>query len=195
MSLERIARAPLVFAITVTALAMSPAGARAQAATDLRIGDATSPRAAEGARTAHADALVAKARAIDLGSAAPHTYLQAGRLYRSAAALRGDAIGAVADWRMAAWAYSAARDNQSAYRMMKRSAETSSRAGDVERAIDAYLDAALLAASIGRRNQAAHLVARAEELLASPSLAPERRLDVERRVAADPVARALRARR
>ena len=78
--------------------------------------------------------------------------------------------------------------------MMKRSAEISSRAGDVERAIDAYLDAALLAVSIGRRNQAAHLVTRAEALLASPSLAPERRLDVELRVAEDPVARALRAR-
>lgn len=178
MTFARFARAPLVVALTMTALALSPAGARAQGSE----------------RAARADSLVAKARAIDLGGDVPQRLLEAGRLYRSAAALRGDDAGAVSDWRMAAWAYSAARDNRSAYWMMKRSAEISSRSGDVERAIDAYLDAALLAVSIGRRNQAAQLVAQAEELLASPSLAPERRLAVGQRVAADPVASALRPR-
>lgn len=90
----------------------------------------------------------------------PRGYRAAGALYERAAALRGDDPRAVQSWRMAAWFYNAARDPR-ARGLMERGAERAAGGGDVERAANAYVDAAVIALADGRGDQVPGLLRKA----------------------------------
>lgn len=136
--------------------------------------------------TARADWYVARAEAFDVGQS-PERYFELARLYRTAADLRGSDTAAVTHYRLAAWAYVAAGDNTAALRVMTRAAELADRLDDVDRAVDTYLNAALIAYTGGRTRELTTLVRQADALLASPRLSSDRRVAFQHRIDSEPL--------
>lgn len=128
-----------------------------------------------------ADRLDAEAAAL---RGSPKRYFEAGQLHRRAALLRGIDSAAVSSFRSAAWMFSAAGENGHARGMMERAAERAADVGDVERAANCLIDAALLAAAGGREDKVPALLARMHALLTSPLLADDRRAEILQRVGA-----------
>jgi len=110
----------------------------------------------------------------------------AARLHERAAALRGDDPRAVQSWRMAAWLHSADGNHGRGRAMMERAAASAIAVGDVERAADAYIDAALIAMEGGRADKATGLLRRTRVVLGSPLLPLERRGAILRRIGDEP---------
>ena len=135
---------------------------------------------------ARADWYVERAEAGDVGQS-PERYFELARLYRTAAELRGPDTAAVTHYRLAGWAYVAAGDNTVALRMMTRAAELADRLDDVDRAVDTYLSAALIAHTVGRSRELTALVRQADALLASPRLSADRRTALWQRLESEPV--------
>jgi hypothetical protein len=111
---------------------------------------------------------------------------RAARLHERAAALRGDDPRAVQSWRMAAWLYGATGDHGRGRTMMERAAESAAAGGDVERAANAYIDAALIAMEDGRADKATGLLRRTRVVLGSPLLPLDRRGAILRRIGEEP---------
>ena len=107
---------------------------------------------------------------------------RAARLHERAAALRGDDPRAVQSWRMAAWLYSATGDHGQGRAMMERAAASAMAVGDVERAANAYVDAALIALEAGRADKAPPLLRKTRVVLGSPLLPDDRRAAILRRI-------------
>lgn len=128
-----------------------------------------------------ADRLDAEAAAL---RGSPKRYFEAGQLHRRAALLRGNDSAAVSSFRSAAWMFSAAGENGHARVMMEKAAERAADVGDVERAANCLIDAALLAAASGREDKVPGLLGRMHALLTSPLLADERRSSILQRVGA-----------
>jgi hypothetical protein len=137
---------------------------------------------AEGQENARADAL--EAGAITLYGT-PREWRTVAGLHRRAAALRRDDPRAVDSWRMAAWAYSAARDPATARAMMERAAERAAAGGDVERAANAYVDAAFIALESGGTDRVPGLLRKTRVLLSSPVLPADRRAAVLQRISGE----------
>jgi hypothetical protein len=135
---------------------------------------------------ARANWYVARAEALDVGQNR-EGYLMQARLYRTAAELRGDDSASVTEFRMAAWTYYAGGDSTVALRMMTRAAQLADNLGDVERAVDSYLNAALIAQSGGRHAELVASLRQADGLLASPRFAAERRVALRKHIAAQPM--------
>jgi hypothetical protein len=87
---------------------------------------------------------------------------------------------------MAAWLYAAARDLGRARQMLERAAERAAAGGDVERAANSYVDAALVAVQGGRYDQVARVMRKLAALLESPILPPETRDLLHRRINGSP---------
>ena len=116
----------------------------------------------------------------------PRQWARAAQLYERAAQLRGDNPRAVTSWRLAAWLYSAARDPGKARVMMEHAAESAAAGGDVERAADSYIDAALIALTSRRVDRVPGLLHRTRVVLGSPLLSAERRAAILRRIGEEP---------
>ena len=114
----------------------------------------------------------------------PKRYFEGGQLHRRAAFLRGNDSAAVSSFRSAAWMFSAAGANAHARGMMELAAERAADVGDVERAANCLIDAALLAAAGGREDKVPELLGRLHAILTSPLLAEDRRADILQRVGA-----------
>lgn len=128
-----------------------------------------------------ADRLDAEASAL---RGSPKRFFEAGQLHRRAAFLRGIDSAAVSSFRSAAWMFSAAGENGHARLMMEKAAERAAAVGDVERAANCLIDAALLAAASGREDRVPVLLGRMHALLTSPLLAEDRRAGILQRVGA-----------
>lgn len=152
----------------------------AQAATAQRLlpsVEVNAPRASK--ENARADTLEAAAVILQ---EKPRHYLEAARLYRRAAMLRGDDTAAVTNFRKAAWLFSAFGDNGAAQVMMEKAAECATRVGDVERAANAYVDAAVIAVASGRKDRLPSLLDRTQALLSSPLLSEDGRANIMQRI-------------
>ena len=112
----------------------------------------------------------------------PDKYFDVARLYRRAGLLRGKNPKSVEDFSSSAWAYSAAGDNSLARQMMEMSAEQATAVGDVERAANAFIDAALIALKDGREDKVPVLLRRMRAVLDSPLISSERRDQIIRRI-------------
>ncbi|MEJ7812317.1 MAG: hypothetical protein WKG32_18040 [Gemmatimonadaceae bacterium] len=133
---------------------------------------------------AEADALEARATALVDGQR--KDWATAAALQGRAAALRADHPRAVASWSRAAWLHVGAKDRATARRLMERAARQALAGGDVERAANAYLDAALIARDDGREEQALRLARSARALAGSPLLSVEQRTAILQRVGDTP---------
>lgn len=131
--------------------------------------------------TAQSDPL-AVAAALKAEKALADRYLTAARHYRRAANSHGDDTAAVTNLRMAAWSFSAGGDNTAALNAMTQAANRAERVGDVDREVESLVDAAILAGTLGRRNQVVPLLRRVDVLLASPTLSMERRTAILGRI-------------
>jgi hypothetical protein len=129
------------------------------------------------------DSLEARAERL---SANTNGWLDAARLQRRAATLRGDDTSAVDAWSRAAWFYAGAGKLGPARQMLVHSAEHAVAGGDVERAVVAYLDAALIAAEDGRTDLVPGLLRRMRLVAASPLLATPRREQLLARAGTEP---------
>ena len=167
----------------VLSLGLAPTPAPAQAANTAPAWRIVTRAESDRAR---ADSLVALAERPQLAPSQGGAYLEVARLYRRAAQLRGDDTAAVGNWRLAAWAYSASGDNGLALAMMKQAGESAARVGDVERSIQSFIDAALIAIAAGRTDQVAPLIGRTRALLDAPLLPAARRAEFRRRIGDDP---------
>ena len=116
----------------------------------------------------------------------PKRYFEAGVLHRRAALLRGIDTTAVASYRAAAWAFSAAGAHSHARVMMERAADRAADVGDVERAANCFIDAALLAVADGREDRLPMLLGRMHAVLTSPLLPADRRSGILERVGISP---------
>jgi hypothetical protein len=112
----------------------------------------------------------------------PREWRTAARLHERAAMLRGDDPRAAESFRMSAWLYRAARDAAYARVMMEKSAQHAASGGDVERAANAYVDAAVLAIEANRDDQVPGLLRKTRVVLGSPLLTSERRETILRRI-------------
>ena len=133
-----------------------------------------------------AESLVVQASAFTAGEEHADRYISAAKLYRRAAVLRGDDSVSATNFRMAAWSYRAGGDNTVALGMLKRAGERAERVGDIEGAIGSYVDAAVLASTVGRSSQIAPLMRQVDALLASPLLASDRRVALLQRIDGEP---------
>jgi hypothetical protein len=178
-STPRLTTVPRIIVMAMIALAvdLAPSPLVAQPTTE------SPAQRRVGRDQARADSLVAQAETLQRSRG---QWLEAARLYRRAALLRGDDSAAVTAFRLAAWAYGAAGDVGLALAMMEQGAERATRIGDVERAIGCFIDAALIAKAAGRNGRVSRLMERTYTLLASPLLPAERRLVLERRIVAEP---------
>lgn len=118
--------------------------------------------------------------------ATPKRWREAARLHRRAAELHGDDPQAVAQFRMAAWLYGAARDLESARSMMERAGDRAAAVGDIDAAANAYVDAALFALDNGREDRLPALVQRARVLAHAPLLPEARRAAILQRIEGAP---------
>ena len=116
----------------------------------------------------------------------PGKWRTAAQLHRRAGELREDDPRAVQSFRLASWAYSAARDQGTARVMMERAAERAAAGGDVERAASSYVDAALIAATDERYDVVPGLLRKTKAMLASPLLASDRRAMLLERIEGTP---------
>ena len=130
-----------------------------------------------------ADGLEARAATLD---GIPGKWREAAQLHRRAGELRGDDPRAVQSFRLASWAYSAAKDQGTARVMMERAAEHAAAGGDVERAAASYIDAALIAATDERYDVVPGLLRKTKAMLASPLLASDRRAQLLERIEGTP---------
>ena len=128
---------------------------------------------------------VARAEAFDVGQGVGG-YLELARLYRTAAELRGADTAAVTHFRMAAWSYLAGGDTTAALRVMTQGAQLADRLDDIGRAVDTWVNAALIAQAGGRHRELAVAIRQAGSLLSSPRLSAEGRIAVMRRIEAYP---------
>lgn len=178
-----LARSAAVVVSAVLALAIVPPVAAQQTLTPVEIEPARAHRA-----NARADTLDARAR--DLYSR-PRYYVDAARLHRRAALIRGSGPKAVASFRSAAWLYSAAGRHQVARSMMEEAAVRATALGDVESAANSYIDAANLAIAADSEDKVPEILARMHAVLGSPLLTEERRATILRRVGDAPQIAAL----
>jgi hypothetical protein len=133
------------------------------------------------ASRAHERADLLEARAEQL-RASPRWYLDAARLYRRAALLRGNDARAVNNFRSSAWMYSAAGNNGLAREMMEKAAEHAADVGGIEDAANAYIDAAFLAVASDRQDKVPALLGRMHAVLSSPLLPETRRASILQRI-------------
>lgn len=113
-------------------------------------------------------------------------WLEAARLQRRAALQRSDDTSAISAWARASWLYAAAGKLGIARQMMVKCAEHAAAGGDVERAVIAYLDAALIAADDERTDLVPVLLRRMRRIAQSPLLPLERREQLIARAVAEP---------
>jgi hypothetical protein len=132
---------------------------------------------------ARADTLDAQAREL---YSKPHRYVDAARLHRRAAGIRGQDPRAVASFRSAAWLYSVAGMHGTAREMMELAADRAKSVGDIEAAANTYIDAAYLAIADGRDDQVPGLLTRMHTVMRSPLLPEERRATILRRIGDSP---------
>jgi hypothetical protein len=126
-----------------------------------------------------------EAQAVRL-SAKPGRWLDASRLQRRAARLRGDDPQAVGAWSRAAWFYAGSGKLDLARRMMEEAARHAATVGDVERGASAWLDAALIAAEDGRSDLVPGLLRRMRLVSESPLLPESRREVILARAGGEP---------
>lgn len=126
-----------------------------------------------------ADLLEARAEQL---RASPRWYLDAARLYRRAALLRGTDARAVGNFRSAAWMYSAVGNNGLASQLMEKAAERAAAVGGVEDAANAYIDAAFLAVASSRQDKVPAILGRMHAVLSSPLLPETRRTSILQRI-------------
>lgn len=126
-----------------------------------------------------ADLLEARAEQL---RASPRWYLDAARLYRRAALLRGTDARAVGNFRSAAWMYSAVGNNGLASQLMEKAAERAAAVGGVEDAANAYIDAAFLAVASSREDKVPAILGRMHAVLSSPLLPETRRSSILQRI-------------
>jgi hypothetical protein len=131
---------------------------------------------------ARADAFEEYARTL---YSTPSRFLEAAQLHQRAAMIRGNDARAVASYRSAAWAYSAARNNGLATKMMVKAGEQAAMAGRIEEAANSYVDAALLAVADNREDKVPTLLSRMHAVLSAPLLPEERRSQILQRVRDD----------
>ena len=165
-------RALLALAVAVT---VAPA-AHAQVRAPIRI-------TASIEANSRADALEARAETLLV---APGTWMEAARLQRRAAELRGDDGRAAQSWARAGWFYAGARDFGASRQMMERAAQHAMADGDVERAAGAFIDAALIAIEDGRDDLVPTYVGRTRRVLASPLLTTDQRGTILQRIEGAP---------
>jgi hypothetical protein len=132
---------------------------------------------------ARADALDEQARAL---YPHPHRYVDAARLHRRAALIRGQDPRAVTSFRSAAWLYSVAGMHGTARQMMELAADRAKSVGDIESAANTYIDAAFLAIADGRDDQVPGLLSRMHMVMQSPLLTADRRATILRRIGDSP---------
>jgi hypothetical protein len=106
----------------------------------------------------------------------------AAQLHERAAMIRGDDVRAAASYRSGAWAYAAAGKNGQATKLMVKAAEQAARAGRIEEAANAYIDAALIAVADNREDKVPALLSRVHALLGAPSLSSDRRSKILERI-------------
>jgi hypothetical protein len=128
---------------------------------------------------ARADSLEERARAM---YSTPIWYIDAARLHRRAAGMRGNDPRAVASFRSAAWLYSIAGQHNVAKSMMEEAADRAKSVGDIEGAANSYIDAAFLAIASGREDQVPTILSRTHAVLKSPLLTQERRASILQRI-------------
>jgi hypothetical protein len=185
-SLLRIPRHQTFAALLVlSALAPVPALAQ-QPLTPVRVHGEAATR-----NNARADTLEIHAVAL---YGVPREWRTVATLHRRAAELRGDDPRAAESFRLAAWAYSAARDLGMARQMMLRAAERAAGSGDIEKAAHSYIDAAFIAIDEERDDRLPDLLRKVRVLLDAPLLPAERRVTILQRVEGAPrLAQAWRA--
>ena len=132
---------------------------------------------------ARADTLEARARTM---YSAPWLYVDAARLHRRAAGIRGSDPRAIASLRSAAWLYSVAGKYGVARGVMEDAAERAKAVGDVESAANSYIDAAFLAIADGRADQVSGILTRTRSVLRSPLLSDVQRASILQRIGESP---------
>jgi hypothetical protein len=128
---------------------------------------------------ARADTLEEWARAL---YSTPSRIREAAQLHQRAAMIRGNDVRAVASYRSAAWAYSAAGNNGLATKLMVKAAEQAAMAGRIEEAANAYVDAALIAVAANREDKVPALLTRMHAVLSAPLLPDDRRAKILERI-------------
>lgn len=128
---------------------------------------------------ARADTLEEWARAL---YSTPSRIREAAQLHQRAAMIRGNDVRAVASYRSAAWAYSAAGNNGLATKLMVKAAEQAAMAGRIEEAANAYVDAALIAVADNREDKVPTLLTRMHAVLSAPLLPEDRRAKILERI-------------
>jgi hypothetical protein len=170
----------LLGAAALVAIAVaSPARAHAQQPLD-----SVHVRRSAAAATARADALDARAAALERSFRDPRQLRRSAELRERAAGLRaeGDSLATASlQWAAAGRYYSGERD--AAGQLMEAAAARATAMGDVVRAVNALMDAAAISAELGRARHAASLVEQATVLSASPLLNVEQRRAMLRRIA------------
>lgn len=131
---------------------------------------------------ARADAIEDRAREL---YSTPSRFWEAAQLHQRAAMIRGSDARAVASLRSAAWAYSAARNNGLATKMMVKAGEQAAMAGMIEESANSYIDAALLAVADNREDKVPTLLSRMYTVLSAPLLPEERRSQILQRIRED----------
>lgn len=134
---------------------------------------------ASAAANQRADTLEARLEPL-LGS--PARWLEAARMQRRAAELRGDDPRAAASWARAAWFYAGARQFGTSRQMLERSAEHAIAGGDVQLAAKSWIDAALVALEDGREDLVPGYVGRTRRVLSSPLLTAQQRDTILQRI-------------
>jgi hypothetical protein len=134
-----------------------------------------------GATAAESRAQSLERQAVAL-SGTPRSYRTIARLYRRAAQARGTTEKAAEDCRLSAWAYVAVQDHGSGRAMMERAAEISAAVGDIDRAANSYVDAAIMAREGGRDDLVTGLLDKTRALAESRVLSPERRAAILARI-------------
>jgi hypothetical protein len=134
-------------------------------------------------RNAEADALESQATGLLRRAGG---WREAAQLQRRAAELRGEDPRAIDSFVRAAWMYSGAGRSGSARQMMERAAEQAIARGDLERAVSALTDAAIIAAESEREDLVPGLVRRSRRLLESPLLHADQRARLLARVEGSP---------
>lgn len=102
-------------------------------------------------------------------------FFDAARLHRRAGQLRGADPRAIQSFRSASWMYSAAGDNGLARQMMEKAGEQATVVGDVEKAANAYIDAALFALADHDEDKVRILLGRVRAVAGSPLLTTDSR--------------------
>ena len=135
------------------------------------------------AANSRADTLEARLETL-LGT--PDTWREAAKLQRRAAELRGDDPRATKSWSRAGWFYAGTRDYGLARQMHERAAQHAMAGGDVERAAQCLIDAALVALEDQRTDLVPRFVQRTRRLADSPLLTAAQRSTIIERVEGAP---------